>query len=178
MSRTSILQLPLPFADETFEIPLTKGYTTLVDAIDADLIKHGWNALELRNNRVYAQRTIKLDGKQYGCYLHRVIVERALGRPLLSSEEVDHQDRNTLNNRRGNLRASTRAQNAHNTLKNSNNTSGFKGVCFYKASGKFKANITLNSRNKHLGYFDTPEEAHKAYCEAAEKYYGEFANPG
>ena len=37
------------------------------------------------------------------------------------------------------------------------------GVYFYKQSGKFKAQCTVNGKLQHLGYFDTPEEAFAVY---------------
>jgi hypothetical protein len=37
---------------------------------------------------------------------------------------------------------------------------------------------SINKKTIHIGIFDTPEEAHKAYCRAADKYHKEFANHG
>jgi hypothetical protein len=56
-----------------------------------------------------------------------------------------------------------------------NNASGFKGAHFHKAAGKWLASITVKGKQIHLGYFDTPEAAHKAYAAAAPKYHGRFA---
>lgn len=35
-----------------------------------------------------------------------------------------------------------------------------------KLKNRFRANLTVNGKQKHLGYFDTPGEAHSAYLEA------------
>ena len=37
------------------------------------------------------------------------------------------------------------------------------GVCFNKASGKFKAQCNVNDKRQHLGYFNTPDEAFMVY---------------
>jgi len=44
------------------------------------------------------------------------------------------------------------------------------GVCFHKATGKFMAYLTINGKQKHLGYFTTPEEAFQVYKLAKEAY--------
>jgi hypothetical protein len=51
-------------------------------------------------------------------------------------------------------------------------------VTFDKHKGRWLAQIQFNWKNHFLGYFDTPEEAHKAYCAAAVRFAGEFANFG
>lgn len=91
---------------------------------------------------------------------------------------IDHKDCNTTNDRIENLRESTATQNRGNTKLTKRNTSGYKGVSIYKKTGKWTAHIRCNNIQKNLGYFDTPEEAHEAYMEAARKCFGEFARSG
>ena len=68
-------------------------------------------------------------------------------------EVIDHMDGNPLNNRISNLRDVSRSVNGQNQRKaNSDNKTGFLGVTFRKKTAKFQAQITLNSKNKHLGY--------------------------
>jgi hypothetical protein len=93
-------------------------------------------------------------------------------------EEIDHRDGDGLNNKWYNLRNCTMLNNKQNYPKPVTNTSGYKGVSWNKKSNKWTATITANTTRINLGYFDNPELAHEAYCEAANKYHGEFANYG
>jgi len=92
--------------------------------------------------------------------------------------DTDHKNGIRDDNRWTNLRAATKNQNMANMRKHRNNKSGFKGVSFHKESRKWVAFIQLNGKNKSLGYFKKPIEAHKAYCEVADKHHGEFSNHG
>ncbi len=89
-------------------------------------------------------------------------------------KDIDHKDHNSLNDKIDNLREATQSQNSANSKLAINNKSGFKGVSYFKITNKWRAVI----RTKHLGYFDTPEEAHEAYMKAAKLYFKEFAYNG
>lgn len=88
---------------------------------------------------------------------------------------IDHINGNGLDNRIENLRAATRAENNRNSRVKSNNTTGYKGVCFDRREGRFVASIARDGKQFNLGYFETPEDAHAAYCIAAERLHGKFA---
>lgn len=77
-------------------------------------------------------------------------------------EVVDHIDRNPLNNTLDNLRCVTKRKNAINTDVRSDNTSGCKGVSYHKRSGKYRAYLTIDSKQHHLGLFDNLNDAVKA----------------
>jgi len=62
-----------------------------------------------------------------------------------------------------------------NSQRRLRNKSGFKGVCRYRNEERFTAQIKVGGKHRHLGYFATAEEAHAAYCAAAQKYFGEYA---
>ena len=74
--------------------------------------------------------------------------------------EVDHIDRNSLNNNAQNLRLDIDGLiQAVNRSKRRNNTSGVVGVCWNKSSGKWIASVQENRKRKHLGYFVCKIEA-------------------
>lgn len=91
---------------------------------------------------------------------------------------IDHWDTVRHHDWISNLREATHSQNAKNAVLYRNNKSGFKGVSYYKTTNKWRAEFCLDGKGKHLGYFDTPEEAHGVYCAAAKMHYGEFFNGG
>lgn len=89
--------------------------------------------------------------------------------------DVDHENRNRDDNRWSNLRLATRTQNNANSKRPKTNTSGYKGVFWHKNYRKWVARIQINGKGMYLGARDDPEEAHKLYVAAANKYFGHFA---
>lgn len=92
------------------------------------------------------------------------------------AECIDHIDGDPLNNRWGNLRDATDSQNNMNSKIGKNNTSGYKGVSFHKASHKWRAYIVVNGVTHSLGYFPTPEAASEATKSKREELHGDFAH--
>lgn len=89
--------------------------------------------------------------------------------------DIDHANCDPRDNRIDNLRLSTSSENAMNKFRYKNNTSGFKGASWYAPLNKWAAKIRVDKKLIHLGYHETPEAAHAAYCAAAKKYHGDFA---
>ena len=92
--------------------------------------------------------------------------------------EIDHIDGNPSNNKIENLRESNSSQNKCNTKLRKDNTSGIKGLHWYKAYNKWQVNININKTRKSLGYFNDLFEACCAIYSARNKLHGEFKNYG
>lgn len=102
-------------------------------------------------------------------FLHQFIMDA-------NGQTVDHKDNDTFNNHKSNLRISTDSDNSKNRKsKNSNNTSGYRNVCWSKSDKKWIVQLQINKKNKVLGKFDNVHEAGEFAKEMREKYYGEFA---
>jgi len=154
---------PDPPNDKVRYIALTRGLFAQVDATDyPQLSKYNWCAI-LRNGRAYATRHEK--GRTI--YMHRQIVGAPKG--LV----VDHIDRDTLNNRRQNLRICTQRQNTWNTA-GRGGTSCYKGVWYRKGQG-YQAVIYVKGRKITSGWFDDPAEAARVRDRLAYNFHGRFA---
>lgn len=88
---------------------------------------------------------------------------------------IDHKDRNPSNNRLCNLRLASNASNLHNKGCMPFNTSGYKGVGFNKAHGRYVALISVRGLQHWLGTYEDPALAAMAYDRAATYFHGEFA---
>jgi len=147
------------------EIPLTQGQVALVDDADLPLVDgHRWFSQRRRDD--YHHAATHCGGKYV--YMHQLILGTQPG------TEIDHKNRNGLDNRRANLRACTHSENQCNRRIQSNNTSGFRGVSWYAKSCKWRAKIKRFGKQVHLGHFATKEAASAAYELAALQYHGEF----
>lgn len=89
--------------------------------------------------------------------------------------EIDHIDVDSSNNCWSNLREATHAENSRNKHKRSDNSSGKKGVRWNGLSKKWLADIVVNGKLHHLGYFENIEDAAAVYERAARDLHGEFA---
>lgn len=148
------------------------GLVVTVDDEDAHLLELGWRPLR-RARTVYAVRTVFLEphGKRSIESLHRLILGADDG------YDVDHEDGDGLNCRRGNLRQATRQQNNANSRRfDRASRTGFRGVYpVSKRPGLFRAQISVDDRTLHLGVSRDPERLARLYDAAAFAYFGEFA---
>jgi len=115
---------------------------------------------------------VKVGSKSY--LLHRVIY--LMYHPDYVGD-LDHINRDKLDNRLENLRPCNRPQNVVNSHVRSDNTSGYKGVIFHKATGKYQAQTMHFGKRIHIGLFPTPEEAAQAYDKKVKEVFGDFCTP-
>lgn len=158
------------------EIPLTQGLNALVDDEDAEIGRHKWHAHRGRKT-FYAERKHRNYKGTRTLKMHRVVMERYLGRKLFDSEMVDHVNGNGLDNRRTNLRIASVSENLANSGVWKSSTSGYRGVSYHKRNKRWQAKILFNGVLIHCGWYSTPEEASRAYEAKAKEIFGEFYRP-
>jgi hypothetical protein len=130
----------------------------------------------LDNGRYYNVR-LYLNGKVTICRIHR-LVATYFCKNENNYNEIDHIDCNKINNHYTNLRWTTSRQNIRNILKRDGALSKYLGVSYDKQNQKWKAQIRINKKQKHIGNFDTEEEAYQAFRDAvAEHNLSEFYPP-
>lgn len=122
---------------------------------------------ERSNNSFYAVFQTWKNNKPSNIPLHRFIINAP------KNLEVDHINHNTLDNRKSNLRLATKAENAQNKIKaqSNNKTSGIRGVSWKKDRQKWKAYLSVNRKQIHIGYFDDIKEAEIAIKKARATYH-------
>ncbi len=107
--------------------------------------------------------------------IHRLVAKTFI--PNLENKKcVDHINNNKLDNSISNLRWASYQDNSRNTSLKNNNTSGIKGVSYYKSSNKWEVKISFNNKKIHIGYFDNIEDAKIARQLKAKEVYAEFLN--
>lgn len=143
----------------TARVELPGGQEALIDAQDVPLVgKYLWSL----NTIGYAKTGSS----------SRLMRRLIMGSP--PGLEIDHINHDRLDNRRDNLRVCTRHQNQRNRSHSAGTRFPFKGV-FQTTSGRFGGQIYARGRKRNLGTYDTPTQAAKAYDQAAQEHFGEFA---
>ena len=155
----------------------------IADNIEAWMLVDGYDNYEVssigrvRNNvtgRILRQHNdgrgylkIKLckNGDMKNHKVHRLVAEAFCKNPNVK-KYVDHIDNNRANNHYTNLRWVSSSENNRNKQVTSSNTSGYVGVSWHKQTNKWSASYKLNYKKNHLGYFNTKEDAGRAYDRA------------
>ena len=126
--------------------------------------------LRLGTNKQYNNIKITVDKKLKTYYIHRLVAEYFVENPN-NYPDVHHIDNNPKNNNSNNLRYETRSNNCR--LTNRKKKSNYpRGVSYNNAVCKFQAQISLECKAKHLGYFKTVEEARDKYLSAYKEIMG------
>lgn len=127
----------------------------IVDDQDSDLARFRWY-----NGNGYARRETGGSKARVRYAMHRIILERIIGRPIPQGLVADHIDGNPLNNTRANLREVTIGQNVQNRRGHQrNSTTNHRNVTYNKRDKCFRVQITKNGKHHNGGSFSTLEEA-------------------
>ena len=121
----------------------------------------------------YLQVGLSKNGKVKTHCIHVMVAQAWVSNP----EEKrcgDHIDGDKANNQFENLRFATHSENNRNKSKRANTTSRYYGVCFHKNADKWVAQIQIDGRRKHLGYFTDEKQAAEVFNKAAAEFDKEF----
>ncbi len=155
----------------TIEIELTQGKVAIIDEEDWFKIRgFNWHMNHERAGRMYAHAMFNWNRNKHQSFkLHRILLS------VNTNQIIDHINRQTLDNRKSNLRICSRNQNQHNHGVSKKNKSGFIGVYYNKKDHKWFAQIRNNNKLIYIGYFTNPIEAARARDKKAIELHGEFA---
>ncbi len=152
------------------EIQLTQGRVALVDDEDFPILHvHKWRCV-CHERTFYAITNIN----HKTTYMHRLVMR------VPDGQDIDHCNRDGLDNRRANLRFCTQKENEGNKGKQTTPcTSVYRGVTFdprpKNQRHPWRAQIGISDKHISLGYYATEKEAALAYNQAAPDHFGEFA---
>lgn len=145
------------------KIKLTKGYEAIVDDEDYEYL----NQWKWHYSCGYAVRERHYKAKPKTMRMHRVVNNTPEGMI------TDHINRNTLDNRRCNLRTVTNVENQRNKVKSSRNTSGVTGVSWHTGYKRWIARVNMKNKRIELGSYINFEDAVRSRIEGEKKYYGQ-----
>ena len=156
----------------------------MIKDFDNYMVSNLGNVKNATTNQIIKQRYDKYGYKRLNIYKNKKmfvkLVHQLVANAFLENIDnkpcIDHIDNNKENNNVSNLRFATYQENVRNSKIAKNNTSGAKGITFSKASNKWRAYITIDGLEAHLGYFDSIEDAKAARVNKVKQVFGEFAN--
>lgn len=152
--------------------PKFPNYVTRVDEADMPLVVDSprrWYVAKTKNGLPYVVRNVGAKRAQRTEMLHRVL----LG--LTEFDNLgDHEDHDTLNNRRSNLRPATYSQNLRNQRSHHGSSSAYLGVSWCVRDQRWRAHCQVEKKHRALGSFATEIEAAHAYDDAV--CHDKFAN--
>lgn len=162
----------LPVETAWREISLSGGRAVaIVDECDFEFLSQwSWHSTQPGGSKdpTYAARWVIVNGKQKRVYMHKQL----LG--AIDGFVIDHINRNSLDNRKANLRHCTNNQNSLNRPPIPRAIVPYRGVQKLNRGG-WQAKIRHSGKKHCLGSYSTPEEAARVYDAAALAHHGVFA---
>lgn len=141
------------------KINLTQNKIAIIDDNDFSRIsRYKWYAYNSRGVW-YAGRTIYKNNIGRILQMHKFIFYDDINHNL--NTEIDHINRNGLDNRKINLRFVNHSVNCRNRRKLKNTSSRYIGVSFDKKQNKWRSYIKINGKLIHLGLFKNELFAYK-----------------
>lgn len=135
-------------------LPVYKGKEVVASAlVDDDLFDILNQKIWRLTPKGYVTRSQSFDGKEFRLLLHRVVMSAP------AEMQVDHIDRNPLNNQRSNLRLVDNSLNQHNRGISKKNTSGATNVYWDKERSRWRVRSWLNDKSVDLGRYKEYDEA-------------------
>lgn len=132
----------ITLCDDYALVELTQGKVAQIDIADVEKVRqYNWN---------YSSSTGYAYSSKVGTSMQQFLIGRAP-----SGMEIDHDDRDKLNNRRSNIAHKTHSENCRNSERSDNG-----GVSYHKYSGKYQAYGIANGKQVYLGLAETSVEAH------------------
>jgi hypothetical protein len=135
-------------------------------------MKYKWYAKkDTKNNVWYAYRNITISRGSRKTYRQSSI---GMHQVILNGKNIDHINRESLDNRRCNLRFCSMSENKKNSKIYKNNTSGITGVSWHKRLQKWQASLGYRGSMLFLGYFSDKSLARLKVEEKSKELFGEF----
>jgi hypothetical protein len=152
-------------------IKLTRGKYAIVDVEDFErLNKYKWHCTHCGYAKTAVPNKSDKGPRQIPVSMHKLIC------PAPDGMIIDHINRNSLDNRKANLRAATQKQNVWNRkFKRTKGRTRYNGIRWDKNKEKWQVRLTINGRRESFGYYADEIEAAKAFDRVAKKYRGEYA---
>lgn len=134
----------------------------IIDACEIEQIDKFSNTtwFAAKNGKTFYSKTkFAVNKKDVTFFLHRLL----LGFP--EGLEVDHINRNGLDNRKSNLRVVTRRENNLNQRIPFTNSSGYRNVHWNKSANQWEASLKILDKSHYIGCFKDPLKAAQAAIE-------------
>jgi len=142
-----------------------KEHIILIDEEDWSVVSnYKWHVVPDKNT-FYARTNMKVGKHNHSIPMHRLLTG-------MRDVEIDHINRNGLDNRRCNLRYASAKQNQCNRVRK--NSFGYRGVYKPKNSSNYAVQIQFDGKKRHERGFKTPEAAAKRYDVLSKEWHGEF----